>query len=144
MHRAKQIFTTFFGLIEPLQNTSLVEQVVKTNIDTEENFPMLSVSIGGDTREDWNKGSDEFNLTIFVDIFTRANSKIIDEQMLDIREVVENTIYQNENLGLDYVFEIEFVGQSAPNYNDQGTEYSSSTRLEWRIRYLAELNNASI
>lgn len=144
MHKTKQIFEAFHDRLKLLESSPLIAQVVKTNIDSVALFPTVLVSLGDDSRAEFTKNQNEYSLTIFTDIHARKTEKDIDSSMLDVRELVEKQIYSSNLLGLNYIFEIDFVYQSQPTYNGEGIEYSSQTRLEWLIRYFRDLKNPSV
>jgi hypothetical protein len=140
MHKARVIFNAFYAGIYTLKTNALIKDVVKTNIDTEQQFPLISVSIGSDSREDYTKQEHQHNLTLFTDIYVKGSDKSLDDQMLDIRELIENQVLSLDTLDLSYVFKIEFQNQSSPDYNGEGVNYASRTRLEWLIEYYSEIN----
>lgn len=144
MHKTKQIFEAFYDRVKLLESSAEIAQVTKTNIDSVALFPTVSVSLGDDSREEFTKDQNEYSLTLFTDLYIRDTEKNIDSSMLDIRELVETQIYTSNLLGLDYIFEIDFISQSQPSYNGEGIEYSSETRLEWLIRYFRDPKNPSI
>ena len=144
MHKTRQIFEAFYNALKALESNALIAQVVKTNIDSVAQFPTVSVSLGDDSRDEFTKESNEFRLTLYTDLYIREIEKNIDTSMLDVRELIEQTIYDSDLLGLDYIFEIDFISQSQPSYNGEGLEYSSETRLEWQIRYFREHKNPSV
>lgn len=143
MHKARAIFNAFYAGIYELKSNILIKDVVKTNVDTEQQFPLISVLIGQDVRNDHTKDTDSHDLTIFTDIAVKASNKAIDDQMLDVRELIQNKVLELGNLGIDYVFKIEFQSQSAPDYNGEGLQYASTTRLEWLIEYYSPHDNPS-
>jgi len=142
MHKARAIINAFHTQLSTLKGGVIVD-VVKTNVDTEQKFPLISVSMGSDIKQDFTKELYQHDLTIFTDIYVRANSTDLDDQMLDIRELIELKILSMQNLDLDYVFKIEFQSQDSPDYNGEGVDYSSRTRLEWLIEYFSEHSNPS-
>jgi len=142
MHKAKAILNAFYEQISTLKG-SVILDVVKTNINTEQTFPMISVTMGPDTKQEFTKELYQHELTVFTDIYVRANENDVDDQMLDIREIIELKVLSMDKLDLDYVFKIDFQGQDAPDYNGEGTDYSSRTRLEWRIEYFSQHQNPS-
>lgn len=142
MHKAKAILNAFYEQISTLKG-SVILDVVKTNINTEQTFPMISVTMGPDTKQEFTKELYQHELTVFTDIYVRANENDVDDQMLDIRELIELKVLSMDKLDLDYVFKIDFQGQDAPDYNGEGTDYSSRTRLEWLIEYFSEHQNPS-
>lgn len=142
MHKARAILNAFYAEILTLKG-GLIVDVVKTNINTEQSFPMISVTMGSDRKEEFTKELYQHELTVFTDIYVNANDTDIDDQMLDIRELIEIKVLSMDKLNLDYVFKIDFQGQDAPDYNGEGVDYSSRTRLEFLIEYFSEHQNPS-
>lgn len=143
MHKAQAILNAFHAGIFTLKDNALIQDVVKTNIDNEQAFPMISVTLGADIKEYFTKQSYKHNLAIFTDIYVRSNENDLDDQMLVIRELIELKVLAMQNLDLDYVCKIEFQSQDAPDYNGEGVDYASRTRLEWVIDYDSPHDNPS-
>jgi len=143
MHKARAIFNAFYAGIYELKTNILIKDVVKTNVDTEQQFPLISVSVGSDNKDEFTKDQYQHDLTVYTDIYVRGTDKSIDDQMLDVRELIELKVIELAELGLNYVFKIDFVSQSDPDYNGEGLNYSSRTRLQWLIEYHSPHGNPS-
>ena len=138
--KTKTIFNEFYNRLKTLESTSVITTVTKTGVDaiTEGDYPAVEVVIGSDNREELDKLQYEHALAIYTDIHVTSLQKDIDEKMLDIRELVEDQIFASNNLGLAEVFNIKFIGQSEPSYNQPATEYASMARLEWQVIFFTE------
>ena len=144
MHKTRSVYNTFYKKLSLLKASSLVNDVVKTGVDTEQEMPIISVIIGPDNPEEFTKEIYQHDLTIYTDISVRQSNTSLDDQTINIRELIERHVLNIGNMGLDYVFKIDFVGEDAPDYNGEGVDYSSTTRLEWLIEYHSPHNNPSI
>ena len=142
MHKSKSIYNAFYGGIATLVGNG-VAAVVKTNIDTEQDFPQISVCLGSDTKEDYTKSDFKHSLTLYTDIYVISDVNDVDDEMLDIRELIEIKVLSFEDLDLDYVFNVEFLDQGEPDYNGEGTDYGSRTRLSWLVEYTTPHDNPS-
>ena len=113
MLNAKSIYQSFYSVLDAISGVTLI----KTDVDTVETYPAIQLILGPDTRQEHTKQAFEFELVLYVDIFVTNIIKTLDEQMLDIREQVQSAVTSAGNLGLDYVFEVEFISQGEPQYN---------------------------
>lgn len=144
MSVTKQVFNAFYDQLSILQhNGSLVKKVKKTNAEIvdQDEYPCIEVLIGQDTRSEHTSLLFEHDLTVYTDIHIkyideyRSDSNSIDDEMLEIRDLIESAVITPENLNLDFVFLVKLIGQSQPIYNEPGAEFASSTRLEFLINY---------
>ena len=143
MSLSKTVYNEFYQALKYLEHTKQVASVKKTdfNIVTEDEYNCIQVVLGEDVRTEYSPELFQHSLSIYADLHVRYIEEFadpdnnIDDVMLDVRELVERTILQSNNLSLDFIFDIKFIGQSAPDYNEPGAEYKSSTRLEFLITY---------
>jgi hypothetical protein len=89
MHKSQAVLNAFHAGIATLKDNALIKDVVKTNVDTEQAFPLISVTMGGEAKRYYTKQQYQHDLTIFTDIYVRANNKDLDDQMLEVRELIE-------------------------------------------------------
>lgn len=145
MHKSKFILNAVYDALKAIESNPIINNVVKTNIDTERNLPTVSVNLGSDLREELNTTDYEHTLTFYTDCYSSTDKDSVDDSLLDMRELVENTVYSLGYLGVDWIWrESIFIGQSEPQYNSEGTAYAGMIRLEWQIKYFSQHNTASI
>lgn len=145
MHRTKAVLTAFYNIINGLSNNPLINNVVKTNIDSERNYPMVSVTMGADVREEYTKEMYLQRLTMYTALFVESTNKNLDETLLDMREIIENEVYRSGKMNIDYVFrEPVLLSASAPDYNRAAVDYAGTIVLEWEIQFFTEHDNASL
>lgn len=142
MLKAKAILNAFYERLIFLK-PAYVSNVVKTDVDSEQEFPLVALVMGSDIREEFTKEMYQHSLTLYTDIYVRTAKDSLDDQTLDIREQIEIQILQNPNLDLDYVFKIELQSMDAPDYNGEGVDYSSKVRIEWLVEYFSQHGNPS-
>lgn len=144
MHKALEIFNTFYQNLLILKTDGTVKDVMQTNIDPEQDYPLISVNLGQDVRDEWTKQESKHSLTIFTDISVKSTRASLDAEMLAIREQIEILVIESDRLELDYIFKIDLVSQSQPSYNQPASNWGSTTRLEWLIEYITPRNNPSV
>lgn len=142
MLKAKAILNAFYERLIFLK-PAYVSNVVKTDVDSEQEFPLVALVMGSDIREEFTKEMYQHSLTLYTDIYVRTAKDSLDDQTLDIREQIEIQLLQNPKLDLDYVFKIELQSMDAPDYNGEGVDYSSKVRIEWLVEYFSQHGNPS-
>ncbi len=142
MHKAREIINRFHEQLLFLKEGHVAD-VVKTDIDTEQDFPLVTVLMGPDTREELTKEMYQHQLTLYTDISVRVGKDSLYEAVLDIREQIELKVLQMQKLDLDFVFRITFQNMGEPEYNGEGVDYTCKTRLEFMVEYFSQHDNPS-
>jgi hypothetical protein len=143
MHRAKPILNKFYEYMETLRVTNNYS-ILRGKLEIPKTYPCIVILMGADQSELFNINTTRQKLSVFIDIYNSSTSADLDGEILDIRELVHNLIMNDAKHGFDYVFGTEFIGQDAPDYVGAGQDYAASTRLEFVVTYLSEINTQTI
>ncbi len=102
----------------------------------------LKVYLGGDDFiQDLSQTLQDWELTIYIDSYTRSPTAQIDTQLNKIREEVTIALNANYTQGLAYVLNTEEGNADAPELSGEAAQASGSMRMAWKFRYRRSRTN---
>lgn len=109
--------------------------IIRGDIDTEDDFPVVAISPGQIKKADLTKNLIQCDFSIYTDIYLRASVKSFYTEISAISDLMVTAVRNSSNLGLSMVFKIDDPEINEPDRSETGLEYSTRTRLEWLIEY---------
>ncbi len=102
----------------------------------------LKVYLGPDEfKTDLSQTLQDWELTIYIDSFTRSPTAQIDTQLNKIREEVTVALNANYTQGLSYVLNTAEGDADAPELSGEAAQASGGQRLAWKFHYRRSRTN---
>lgn len=143
MHKAIVIRDRVASLLESLETSGIVREVTKGARHAND-YPSISVLIGSDDVANKNSAFINWELTVYTDIFIGSKDEDVDALTQDVRKEVHKSIMADYTLGLDFVTEVDPLGQQDPKHSDESDVYTSVTRVAWVVRYRTSVADPSL
>lgn len=143
MHKAIVVRDRVVSLLEPLETSGNVREITKGARHAND-YPSISVLIGPDDVANKNSAFINWELTVYTDIFIASKDEDVDALTQDVRKEIHKVLLADYTLGLDFVTEIDPLGQQDPKHSDESDVYTSVTRVAWVVRYRTSVADPSL
>lgn len=102
----------------------------------------LKVYLGPDVKlREFSHTQEDWQLTIFIETFTRSPTAQIDTRLNLQREEVAIALNADYTLGLAYVLKIEESDAAEPELSAEGEQAMGGQVLEWKVHYRRSRTN---
>ena len=143
MHKAIVVRDKVASLLEPLETSGTVREITKGARHAND-YPSISVLIGPDDVADKNSAFINWELTVYTDIFIASKDEDVDALTQGVRKEIHKALLADYTLGLDFVTEVDPLGQQDPKHSDDSDVYTSVTRVAWLVRYRTSVADPSL
>lgn len=143
MHKSIVIRDKVASLLEPLETSGIVREITK-GARNANNYPSISVLIGSDDVANKNSAFINWELTVYTDIFIASKDEDVDALTQGVRKEIHKALLADYTLGLDFVTEVDPLGQQEPKHSDDSDVYTSVTRVAWLVRYRTSVADPSL
>ncbi len=143
MHKAIVVRDRVVSLLEPLETSGNVREITK-GARNANNYPSISVLIGSDDVANKNSAFINWELTVYTDIFIASKDEDVDALTQGVRKEIHKALLADYTLGLDFVTEVDPLGQQDPKHSDDSDVYTSVTRVAWVVRYRTSVADPSL
>ena len=143
MHKSIVIRDRVASLLEPLETNATVREITK-GARNANNYPSISVLIGSDDVANKNSAFINWELTVYTDIFIASKDEDVDALTQGVRKEIHKALLADYTLGLDFVTEVDPLGQQDPKHSDDSDVYTSFTRVAWLVRYRTSVADPSL
>jgi hypothetical protein len=120
-----------------------IKELMRSGIEPPRTYPALSVSMGPDEPMIQQTSHMDQSLTINIDIIVTSNNVDLDRESLKVRLAAHKAIMEDQTLGLPFVINTNFSGQSEPSYKGDADTYAAITRLSWSVLYRTSIKDPS-
>lgn len=132
------VFELFVSVVTESLTSRRDILIVEGGIGDEDEFPIVSILAGENSKTDLSRELYQNDFTVYVDIYFRDSEKQYFSEIVAISKLIEQGFATTSAFSIDGVFKVENKGQLEPDRSAEGVEYSSRTRLEWQIEYHTE------
>lgn len=112
--------------------------VIHGEIDKERDFPVIGIVPGTSERADFTKELWQHTLPLYVDIYIRSDESDLYTSAIAYQKIIQQVISDELLEEMPGVFSVDLNSINSQDFNSEGVEYSSRTRLEWQIEYHTE------
>lgn len=143
MHKTIVIRNAIISSLEPLEISGTVREITR-GARNANNYPSISVLIGSDDVANKNSAFINWELTVYTDIFIASKDEDVDALAQGVRKEIHKALLADYTLGLDFVTEVDPLGQQDPKHSDDSDVYTSVTRVAWLVRYRTSVADPSL
>ena len=143
MHKTIVIRNAIISSLEPLVADDTVKEIT-TGARHSHDYPSISVLIGPDDVANKNSAFINWELTVYTDITISSTDEDVDALAQNVRKEIHKALMADYTLGLDFVTEVDPIGQQEPKRSDDSDFYSSVTSVAWLVRYRTSVADPSL
>ena len=143
MHKAIVVRNAIVSLLGSLETSGVVKEITKGARLTNDH-PSISVLIGSDDVANKNSAFINWELTVYTDITISSTDEDVDALAQNVRKEIHKALMSDYTLGLDFVTEIDPIGQQEPKRSDDSDLYNSVTSVAWLVRYRTSVADPSL
>ena len=135
-HRAEQIIVAVVTAVTGLTTTGSNVNRGRTAKRAESVAAALDVNMGGDEfLRDYSQTLQDWEMTIYIDSFTKSPTTQIDTTLNLIRREVTVALNADYTQGLSFMLNTIEGDAGAPDVSGEGNQASGSQRLTWKFHY---------
>lgn len=141
MHRAQQILDALYSKLSVLITNGDIKELHTSSAEPPRVYPSLVLAMGSDDVLSESVNYLNMSLAVSTDIVITSNSTDLDRDCLNIRVEVHKAIMSDRQLGLPFVINTKFTGQSEPEHKGDADTYAAYMRLTWQVDYRTHIGD---